>query len=90
MIRRLAAIGVLVLSILFTTADCNQPPKTVVTEVINGEQAICVIARASLPTPQVLTACGIADSLADLVQRIVDAVLSGQKQAVAEYLKAHP
>lgn len=72
-------------------AGCGQPPKTVVQEIVTGEQAVCVIARAALPLPQVMMACGIADTLADLTQRIVDAVLSGQKQAVAEYMKAaHP
>lgn len=84
-----AAVGVLVLALML--AGCGQPPKTVVQEIVTGEQAVCVIARAALPLPQVMMACGIADTLADLTQRIVDAVLSGQKQAVAEYMKAaHP
>lgn len=62
---------------LSTGATCTPAQtKTVVNDVILTEQALCVIANATLKVPEILTVCNITSQLAPDVQKIVDSVLS--------------
>ncbi len=83
---RLLPTATLLLVLALTGCANPPPPKVVVADVLEAEQVVCIVARSTLPLPQVLTACGIADSLADLAKRILDAVLAGQKHAVEAYV----